>query len=158
MPLSHFPRYGFRLAPTSLREVLEVPLPRPFRSQGSLESLMLCDLDEHTWQKFSLETSTCLGQAVVETVRNAIPALPLNIQMRLVPSPPERTALEDLHLEQRTYNCLRRLLLEGRLSKVADLGHMRIGDLLSIQAFGAKCLVDLLTSSRLPKRRRGGGS
>src|SRR2546425_61269 len=70
----------------------------------------------------------------------------MNIQRRLIPPPPEGLALEDLHLDQRTYNCLRRLLLEGQLAKVADLGQKTIGDLLSIEGFGAKCLVDLLTS------------
>jgi hypothetical protein len=157
MPLSRFPRHEFRLAPASLREVLELPLPRAFRNKASSGTLNLCDLDEYAWQKFSPEACVCLGQVVVETVRRAINALPMNIQRRLIPAPPEGMTLEDLHLEQRTYNCLRRLLLEGRLAKVSDLGRKTIGDLLGIEGFGAKCLVDLLTSleaTRAPRREQ----
>jgi hypothetical protein len=146
MPLSRFPRCGLRIAPTALREVLDLPLPGAFRREANLEALKLCDLNEQVWQKLSPEACVRLGQLVVETVRKAIPALPTNILIRHVPSPPEGVTIEDLNLEQRTYNCLRRLLLGGRLTKFADLGHMTIGDVLSIEGFGAKCLVDLLTS------------
>src|SRR5262245_51607539 len=145
MPISRFPRYGFRIAPTCLREVLEIPLPRQFRSETSAEALKFSDLDEQAWQKFSPEACGRLGLSLVETVRSAIP-LPSHIQRRPVPSLPDGMALEDLQLEQRTYNCLRRLLLEGELTKVADLGQRTIGDLLNIEGFGAKCLVDLLTT------------
>ena len=151
MPLSRFPRWGIRIAPTSLREVLDLPLPRQFRREATLEALKLCDLDERVWQKFSPEVCIRLGQLVVEIVRKAIPALPANVLMRHIPSPPKGVTIEDLHIEQRTYNCLRRLLLEGRLTKVADLGEMTIDDVLSIEGFGAKCLVDLLTSLEAPQ-------
>jgi hypothetical protein len=153
MPLSRFPGYGVRLAPSSLREVLEVPLPRPFRSESTSHALKLCDLDEQAWRKFSPEACVRLGQLVVETVRRAIPALPMNIKRRLVSPPPQEMALEDLHLEQRTYNCLRRLLLDGQMAKVGDLAQKTIGDLLSIEGFGAKCLVDLLTSLETTQAR-----
>jgi hypothetical protein len=145
MPISRFPRYGFRIAPTSLREVLEVPLPRHFHCGTSAEGLKLCDLDEQAWKQFSPETCVRLAKFLVETVRRAIP-LPINIDRRPVPSPPEGMTLEELQLEQRTYNCLRRLLLEGQLASVADLGKKEIGELLGVGSFGAKCLVDLLTS------------
>jgi hypothetical protein len=111
-----------------------------------LEGLKLCDLDEHAWQRFSAEACIHLGQFVVETVRSAILTLPVNIQRRIVPLPPEGIVLEDLHIEQRTYNCLRKSLLQGQLASVTDLGQTTIGDLLNIEGFGAKCLVDLLTS------------
>jgi Sigma-70, region 4/Bacterial RNA polymerase, alpha chain C terminal domain len=146
MPLSRFPRYGVRISPTALREVLTLSLPQPFQKQASAHPLVLCDLDEHTWQKFSPEACIYLAQLLVETVRSAIPTLPMNIQRRRVPAPPKGMTLEDLDLEPRTYNCLRRLFLEGQLAAIADLGQKTIADLLNIQGFGAKCLVDLLTS------------
>jgi hypothetical protein len=157
MPLSRFPRYGVRLAPSSLREVLELPLPRPYRSETSSGALKFCDLDENVWQKFSREECVRFGQLVVETVRGAIPALPLKIQSRLIPPLPEGMALEDLQLEPRTYHCLHKLLHEGHLAQVADLGQKTIGDLLRLEGFGAKCLVDLLTSleaTQAPRREQ----
>jgi hypothetical protein len=120
------------------------------------EEVKLCDLDKQVWQKFSPEVCSGFGRLVVETVRRAIPTLPKDILGRLVPSPPQGVAIDDLHLEQRTYNCLRRLFLEGRLTKVAEIGQMTIGDLLRIEGFGAKCLVDLLTSLESPHLPRNG--
>jgi hypothetical protein len=54
--------------------------------------------------------------------------------------------LEDLDLEPRTYNCLRNMQLQGKFQQLADLSEKTIGDILRFHGFGAKCLVDLLTS------------
>ena len=51
--------------------------------------------------------------------------------------------LQDLALENRTYNCLVR---EGLGNRFEDIGKYTIGDLLALKAFGAKCLLDLLSS------------
>src|SRR5262245_8963190 len=110
MPLSRFPRFGASLAPGSLREVLAVPLPRPYRREGPFGAVKLCDLDEGVWDQFSPEACADLGRLVIDTVRRAIPTLPKNVLRRVVPSPPQGVGIDDLHLEQRTYNCLRRLL------------------------------------------------
>ena len=60
--------------------------------------------------------------------------------------------LEDLRLENRTFNCLRR---EGFCHRPEELGKRTVGQLLSIKAFGAKCLVDLLSSLETLAAREG---
>ena len=63
MVRSRYPRRNHRLAPATLREVLRVPIPEKFfanrdRSAGPLRpGMMLCDLDESTWELF--DEATC---------------------------------------------------------------------------------------------------
>ncbi|MFI5386747.1 MAG: DNA-directed RNA polymerase subunit alpha C-terminal domain-containing protein [Fimbriimonadales bacterium] len=51
--------------------------------------------------------------------------------------------LDDVELEVRTYNCLRKA---GFRSAIQTLGDRTVRELLKISGFGAMCLVDLLTS------------
>ena len=60
-----------------------------------------------------------------------------------IPPPPKGMRLQDLALENRTYNCLVR---EGFGARLEELAKRSVGDLLAFRAFGAKCLLDLLSS------------
>src|SRR5262249_14793126 len=134
------------IAPACLRDVLDFPLPGSFRKDAPVGMRQLSDLDEQVWNTLSREACIRLGKVVVETLRAAIPTLPAAVQNRLAPRPASGLVLEDLYLEQRTYNCLRQMLIDGQLHNVFDLGSKTIGELLHIKGFGAKCLVDLLAS------------
>ena len=147
MPLSRYPRPGCRLAPEGLRGLLEdTPVPRRLLGRNHKEPLSLAELDESAWTRFGPEACQDLAEEVVNRVRAALGLLPEEFQNQALPRLPENIQLEDLQLTQRTYNCLRRMQILGRLHQVRDLGDVTIGEVLSISSFGAKCLVDLLTS------------
>ena len=83
-------------------------------------------------------------------------------QHRHFPRPPEGTDLSSLNLENRTRRCLMR---EGFDERPQTLGDHTIGEIMSMRAFGPRCLVDLLSAleslrqeaaGRLPDGRRSG--
>ncbi len=126
------------------------PIPAEFREKlGGLE-LKLCDLDETVWDRLPAETICALAQVVVERisayhVRRAF-------QTRHFPRPAEGTDLSALPLENRTRRCLVR---EGFDERPGALGDHTIGEIMSLRAFGPRCLVDLLSALESP--RDGGG-
>ena len=136
-----YPRPGYRLAPETLREILTAPVPAELVEGTPLEGKRLCDLDEMVWELVSPEVVKRLGEAVVSRVN--VSGYNRVIQERRLPTPPRFSRLEDLRLENRTCNCLRR---EGFGKRLDDLGKQTVGQMLSIKAFGAKCLIDLLSS------------
>ena len=71
-------------------------------------------------------------------------------QYRHFPRPPAGTRLEDLCLENRTRRCLVR---EGFEENPAALGDHSIGEIMSLRAFGPRCLVDLLAALESPRLR-----
>ena len=147
MPLSRYPRSGCRLAPEALRELLkDTPAPRRLLGRTYKEPIQLADLDESAWTRFGPEACQHLAEEVVNRVRAALCLIPEDIQNQTLPRLPENIQLEDLQLMQRTYNCLHKMQILGRLHEVRDLGNLAIGEVISIGGFGAKCLVDLLTS------------
>ncbi|MHB8901080.1 MAG: sigma factor-like helix-turn-helix DNA-binding protein [Thermoguttaceae bacterium] len=136
-----YPRRGYRLAPAALREILNVPVPGREVSGPAVRGLHLCDLDEKVSQTLSESDLSVLGRAIVARVN--ISNHNRAVRDRKVPTPPKGMRLQDLALENRTYNCL---LREGLSCRFEDLGKYTIGDLLGLKAFGAKCLLDLLSS------------
>ena len=64
-------------------------------------------------------------------------------QHRHFPRPPEGTDLSGLNLENRTRRCLVR---EGFDERPETLGDHTIGEIMSMRAFGPRCLVDLLSA------------
>lgn len=146
----HYPRPGFRLAPESLREILSEPVPEDLVSGTTFEGKRLFELSEEVWDCLSGESIRRLSELIVSRVNMS--GYNRLIQERPIPKPPKGVRLEDLRLENRTYNCLRR---EGFAHNPDELGQRTVGRLLSIKAFGAKCLVDLLTCLETLAAREG---
>jgi sigma-70-like protein len=136
-----YPRRGYRLAPAVLQEILDVPVPGHEIDNPAVRGLRLCDLDETVSQDLHDDELSKLGRAVIARVN--VCSHKRAVRERKFPAPPKGMRLQDLALENRTYNCLVR---EGLGARFEDIGNYTIGDLLALKAFGAKCLLDLLSS------------
>ena len=142
MGRSRYPRKGHRLAPAALGEILAAPLPPQFGADPGGKRLRLADLDETAWQRFDEQTCRRLGREVIAAVGRAI-RRPLPIGHRHLPAMPPGCALADLELEARTFHCLASAGVDCRPQ---DLPTMTIDGVLALEGFGAKSLVDLLSS------------
>ena len=71
MVRSRYPRPGHRLAPSALREMLEVPVPQQYLQDHESAGTQLCDLDETAWERFGEDVCRQLGQEVVRAVGRA---------------------------------------------------------------------------------------
>ncbi len=147
---SRYPRRGYCVAPQTLREILTDPIPDEWMPDSETHCKRLCDLDEQAWESFSAESLGALAEMIVSRVN--VSGCNRVVRERCLPKPPKSMRLEDLRLENRTYNCLQR---EGFAKRPEDLGKQTIGDLMSLRAFGAKCLVDLLSSLETLSAREG---
>lgn len=145
MPISRYPRPGQRLAPGCLADLLDAPVPRRLTGWTDKERIRFADLDETAWTRFGT-ACLALAQALVQQVQGRISPLPVAVRDRVIPHLPRDIQIEDLELETRTYNCIRKMRKYGLLRDLADLGGKTIGQLLKVGGFGAKCLVDFLTS------------
>lgn len=150
---NRYPRPGQRIAPSTLRGFLAEPIPRRFRNKYGEANLKLCDLDETVWERFPAEVVVELSRLVVDRV--AACHARKAFQHSRFPRPPKGTRLEDLHLENRTRRCLSR---EGFEDRPKTLGNYTIGEVLSIRAFGPRCLVDLLSALESPPAPGAGGA
>ncbi len=148
MPISNYPRPGHALAPVALKAMLDAPIPKSILKGEKTKMARLSDLDASAWDTFSADTCEQLGQLIVAEVRVGMShAKLLQIVMRTaLPSFPPIEKLEDLEIEQRTYNCLSDMQYRGLLAGPNDLGNKTIRDVLELEHFGAKSIVDLLTS------------
>jgi hypothetical protein len=144
MPMSRYPRSGHRLAPAALQNLLNAPVPR--RLLPTEHPVRFADLDEGAWKTFGPEVCRKLANALVERIRAELSPLPEALRSQLLPQLPENVRVDDLELEPRTYNCLRKMQLLGLLRDAQDLRGKTIGQMLAIGGFGAKSLVDLLSS------------
>jgi len=149
-PAGRYPRPGYRLAPETLREILLDPIPAELVAGTPAEAARLCDLGEEAWSYLSAEVLEKLAEVIISRVN--VSGYNRTIQERPLPKPPKAITLEDLQLENRTYNCLRR---EGFGKRFDELDKHTVGELLAIKAFGAKCLVDLLSSLETLAAREG---
>ncbi len=147
---NRYPRRGERVAPDTLRDLLTEPIPKRLRPGAGSADLRLCDLDETAWERFRAEDLVSLSTMIV--ARTATYYSRKLLQRRHFPRPPQDARLEDLRLENRTRRCLAR---EGFEENLAALGDYTIGEILSIRAFGPRCLVDVLAA--LESLRAGGG-
>jgi hypothetical protein len=136
-----YPRRGYRLAPVALREILQVPIPAQRIKTPEVQGLQLCDLDETVSERLSDAELAMLGRMIVARVN--VSSQRRTLGQSAIPQPPKGMRLQELALENRTYNCLVRAGFGERLE---NLGRCSVGDLLALRAFGAKCLLDLLCS------------
>ena len=75
MSRSRYPRRGHRLAPATLRELLQAPVPTKYLRGQKNGPILLCDLDEKAWQQFGDEVCRELALEVIRAVgRAATPA------------------------------------------------------------------------------------
>ncbi|MHC4177772.1 MAG: sigma factor-like helix-turn-helix DNA-binding protein [Planctomycetota bacterium] len=136
-----YPRPNHRLAPLTLKEILLDRIPSRLVRGTRFRRSRLCDLDETAWEHLTPEGIGRLAGLIVSRAPAAA-RNPIILQRRL-PRPPAGMRLEDLRLENRTHNSLQRV---GYGRRPEGLAELTVGELLSIKAFGSKCLVDLLTS------------
>ncbi len=148
--LHRYPQPGHRLAPQTLREFLDELIPEHLARGTQFEGQRLYNLDESVWEHFTPGAISDLAALVVARVAAGMHT-PL-LHGRRVPRPPKSVHLEDLRLENRTSHCLQQVGLGDRLDALAG---WTIGDLMSIQAFGAKCLLDLLCALETTIAREG---
>ncbi|MCH8922323.1 MAG: hypothetical protein IIA67_04120 [Planctomycetes bacterium] len=150
MAIARYPRPGDRLAPLALREILQERAPPRLVGKSLGRKKLLCDLDETVWESLSNEQISQIGEIIVARVRNK--DCNQVVHQRHLPRLPQGATLEDLCLENRTYNCLRR---EGFGENPQRLAGRTLGEMLKIRAFGARCLVDLLTALETYIAREG---
>lgn len=145
MSINNYPRRGHRLAPQTLRDILDAPVPADIVG-GKAADLRLCDLDESVWDRFTVEECAALADAVIACVRIAVtwrgPSAIEWLRNRLLPRPARGVQFEDLDLTVRTWNCL----CKARLQEKVLSGELTVGEVLSLPSFGGRSLVDLLTS------------
>ena len=105
----------------------------------------LCDLDETAWDRFSPQAIDELAQLIVDRVGAcharqgfSAPAFPSPAGGNSSGRPPSGESHPA---------CLAR---EGIDDNLETLGDRTIGDILSIRAFGPRCLVDLLSALESP--------
>jgi hypothetical protein len=136
-----YPRLGQRLAPQILREMLLERLPLDLVQGTVFEGRRLCDLDEQVWDELTLEVIACLGGSIVACAEKA--GSHRLIAARALPPLPRSATWEGLAVDEATLKCLRR---RGLVKSPEQLGHVTVGQLLTLYGFDSKCLVDLLTA------------
>jgi len=139
---SCYPRLGRSIAPKLLADVLRVPV-RFRRGKAGVPArghLLLCDLDEEAWNRFSRAVCGELGRQVVSAVGRAARTSSVLANLRIPPIPHGLT-LANLDLETRTRNSL---VAAGFARRPQDLGKMTAEGMLRLRGFWAKSLVDLL--------------
>ncbi len=137
--VSRYPRRGQRIAPETLRPLLNVPIPDGRVGGGTL----LCDLDETAWERFGEKTCRKLAETVVKRLvsqQNPLRARFAKTRMPQIQGQPGPVVIQ---VEPRTFNCLKKA---GRTSTAEQLAALTFNDVLNFPSFGVKCLVDLLTA------------
>jgi hypothetical protein len=145
-PTTRYPRRGERIAPYTLREFLMEPLPREVCRQYGVANKKLCDLDETAWEWFPPDVVDRLAQLVVERV--AASHVRKAFRHCHFPRPAAGLRVASLRLESRTRRCLAQ---EGFDRHPERLGDHTLGEIMSIRAFGPRCLVDLLSALESPR-------
>ena len=144
---SRYPRPGHALVPETLRGFLTGLVPASLSDGFAYKKPRLSDLDSSVW---SFLKPQVIGKLAKMAVRDVNSALVSNLTGRYavflqtaIPWPLHGIRLADLELSTRTRNCLRKAGFEDSPDRLRSC---TIGDLLNIHSFGAKCLLDFLTS------------
>lgn len=128
MAISNYPRPGFPIVPSMLREFL----PAELRS-----------LDESPYKNASNRELMEIGEKIIAALRSELSTIRERVGNRRLPTPPQGLRLADLELETRTFNRLMELGVQRDLQLI---GLFTINNLLAMRNFGVKSLVDLLTT------------
>jgi hypothetical protein len=146
MGTSQYPRIGYRLAPKCLHEILDIPALDSRSAQGRRVKLKYSELDEASWTRFNTRICRKLGQKIVRQTSLQIGSFPKKILTRRLPMIPPGVELDDLDLEPRTRNRLKQMMWNAGVARLDGLKQLTIERILNTSGFGARCLVDLLTS------------
>ena len=144
-----YPRFGERLAPQSLADILAIPVQGAVRD-GKTAVLNLAQLDESSWQEFP-DCARLAGE-IVRAVSAAVPHLPDSVLNRALPVDEfEGVDIANLDIDVRTYNILTRW---GKRN-TSQLYGLTIQDVLNQRNAGAKTLVDLLSALESVQKHPG---
>ncbi len=140
-----YPRPGHPIAPSLLRDILNRPLPMSLFLARSEENRYrrFADLDANVWHHLPPTKIRELAVTVISQVTQGMLKMPPHVASLELPRLPANLELADLLLEPRTFHCLEKA---GNPIANSSTCMPKIGDLLDIPGFGAKCVVDLLTS------------
>lgn len=149
MPISRYPRPGQPIVPRLVHEFLQdegVPGFQGLKATNSNRQ------DESTRRR--------LARSLLHELAARWPVLVRSLESRPVSPHPRTVAIDDLQLENRTFNCLDRA---GIHRFTTGTEGVTIGELLHLKGFGLKSLVDLLVSLEASapadsKRRQQDGS
>lgn len=139
MGFSQYPRVGFRLAPLSLKEILDEHAPKNLVNQ---EEISFYELDEESWLKYGKEACLKLADIIYKRCNAFFFLLPEEVEERIVFPNLDLELLNSLELEESTYKCLKNNLVEQDLNS----SQVTIGNLLALRCLGMRGLIDLLTS------------
>ena len=128
MAISNYPRPGYPIVPSMLREFL----PTELRS-----------LDESAYKNSSNQKLMEIGEQIIAALRSELATIRERAGNRRLPTPPRGLRLADLELETRTFN---RLMELGVQCDLQLIGLLTVNKLLAMRNFGVKSLVDLLTT------------
>lgn len=144
MPIEKYPHPGYPIAPPCLRPVLNVSLPVQY-AELARAFPTLADLDHRIWAYVRMETAQTLGSLVIfyaESVQQS------SFWSRTYfPELPEGLRLEDLKIEQPTYESLKLSFESGVLVSLFTLSRYTFQELFFvIPSFCIKSLIDLLVA------------
>ncbi len=139
MGISTYPRYGFRLAPLSLKEILDVNVPKHLVGQ---EDIKFYELDESSWEKFGEENCLKLSELIIKRCNAFFFLLPKEISERNIPQFQKLDNLQDIELEESTLDCLNLSLSNKKI----NYSELAVTELTNFRCLGMKGLIDLLTS------------
>ena len=138
MGISKYPRPGQRIAPATLAEILDVPLPPELRRLAVGHFEKLADLDETVWEYVPASKCRILADLVLKQVKRCL----MRVMSKPLPKLLQPTTLFALDIEVRTFNCLQRCFRED----LRSLNALSIRDLLALANFGVHTLVDLFVA------------
>jgi hypothetical protein len=152
MNVAFYPRAGQVIAPATLREVLDVPLPEDWvrRSRGRFRRL--CDVDETAWRILDARACRRIAERIYNRLVNHYESLPEVVLGRRLPVP-DGLELGDITLGWRPWGKLKAQFLSGRLRRLADLRHWTVGDIVALRDMGSAGLLDLLSALETASRR-----
>lgn len=140
MGISKYPRFGQRIAPATLRDILTVATPSSILQDSTGKFAQLAGLDESVWRSASQNDCRLLGSFVVREVQRNLKRLPLTTRITKLGEILPRIPLQELDLELRTFNALNK-----RYGKTVP-AETEVRDLFRVGGFGARCWVDFFTA------------
>lgn len=139
MGISTYPRYGFRLAPLALKEILDVYAPKHLVKQ---ENIKLFELDESSWKRFGSDNCLTLSEIIIKRCNAFFFLMPTEITEKIIPQFSHLENLQNIELESATFDCL-----ENSFSNKKNVfSKLTVGKLLNYRCLGMRGLIDLLTS------------
>ena len=106
MGISKYPRFGQRIAPASLRDILMAAVPSGILSDREGRFAQLADLDEGVWRLASQNDCRLLANDVVREVHRNLKRIPVTVKVTKLSEISSTIPLRELDLQLRTFNAL----------------------------------------------------